>query len=222
MRPDNFAVTLLSQKSQSAAAEGGFIERFYAMLLGWGSVALVYLCTGWLSVEPAIIPEIWLDRQLTFSASAIWLYLSFFVLIPYTYFSALPKHLPLLRSAMQISAIISGLFFIFLPSSLVYPEITQQGFSASALRLLTAVDSANNCFPSLHASLTAICMICIVQERRLLRSVFVVILGVSILVSIIMLRRHLTIDVGAGVVLGIIAYALAGWSARRKKCSGLH
>ena len=207
---------VIAPQAKPLLSAGTLGTRFYEMVLGWGAVTLVYFCTAWLDVEPVIIAEIWLDRKLEFSVHAIWLYLSFFVLIPYTYFSATPEHLPRLRVAMQVSAVISGLFFVFMPSTLAYPLITQQGFSADVLKVLTTVDSANNCFPSLHASLTTICIVCVIEERRLTRSVCVGLLGVLILVSIIVLRRHLSIDVGAGVVLGLISYCVGGYLQRRR------
>ncbi len=185
------------------------MRALHSMVLGWGTVALVYFCTGWLDAEPVIIPQVWLDQQLGFTVNAVWFYLSFFVLIPYTYFSVDPGHLRPLRYAMQISAVVSGLFFVFLPSSLSYPQITQQGISADTLKLLIAVDSPNNCFPSLHASLTSICVIAGLQKRQFWRSVAFVITGFSILISIIMLRRHISIDVGGGVLVGVASYYLA-------------
>jgi len=180
------------------------------MFLGWGTVALVYFSLGWYSPTAVVIPELWLDQQLSFTPSALWLYLSFFILIPVTYFKVHADDLLHLRYAMQISAIISGLFFLFLPSQLVYPQYTDNGISSQWLALLVAFDTHQNCFPSLHASLTTICVMMLVNKQRLFRSMIMVLFGIAIGVSIIKLRRHLTIDVGGGVVVGVCAYFLAG------------
>lgn len=183
----------------------------HSMFLGWGTVALVYFATGWLSTEAVTIPQVWLDHRLGFTVNAVWWYLSFFLLIPYTYFTACSVQLLTLRYAMQISAVVSGLFFIWLPTSLVYPEITQTGVSADLLQLLISVDSPHNCFPSLHASLTTICVASGLQVKRFLRSTVMFCVGLAILTSIIMLRRHLTIDVGGGVAVGVLSYIVAGY-----------
>jgi len=166
-----------------------FAFRMRQMLYGWGSVALVYFAVGSLDVTPLTIPEVWLDRQLPFTEHAVWIYLSFFVLVPYTYFTIVPWRLVQLRVAMQISAVISGLFFVLLPTSLNYPPFDQQGISAQMLALLVTVDSPNNCFPSLHASLTTLCVVLNIDRE-----------------SIILLRRHLTIDVAGGLIVGLLAW----------------
>ena len=180
----------------------------YQMVLGWGTVALVYFGVAWFDADLVIIPEVWFDRQLPFTEKAIWVYCSFFILIPYTYFTVAPERLLPLRYAMQISAAVSGLFFIFLPTSLIYPEISPHGISAGMLSLLVALDSPNNCFPSLHASLTTICVLMSMHRQSVLRSLIIVLLGLAILLSIILLRRHLTIDVSGGVILGIVSCAV--------------
>jgi membrane-associated phospholipid phosphatase len=184
------------------------------MVLGWGSVALVYFGVGWLEVSPAVIPQVWLDRQLPFTVHAIWVYLSFFLLIPYTYCTVVPQRLTQLRVAMQIAAVVSGLFFVILPTSLSYPPVVQQGVSAQLLLHLIAVDSPNNCFPSLHASLTVICILVNLNRQNLLRSIGFLLAGIAILLSIIMLRRHLTIDVGGGMVVGVLSCLAAQYLTR--------
>lgn len=204
---------MLPEVSSKAPAErgaevGNLLWVLYQMVLGWGTVALVYFGVALFDTDPVVIPEVWLDRQLPFTEQAIWVYCSFFILIPYTYFTVAPERLLPLRYAMQISAAVSGLFFIFLPTSLIYPDISPQGISASMLSLLVAVDSPNNCFPSLHASLTTICVVMSMQRQYVLRSLIFVLLGLSVLLSIILLRRHLTIDVSGGVILGIASCAV--------------
>jgi len=189
--------------------KGPWLRALYEMILGWGTVGLVYLGLGWRDSQPVTIPELWLDHQLSFAPTAIWMYLSFFILIPYTYFSVHPNTLCRLRYSMQISALVSGLFFFLLPTQLNYPPINQQGISADLLKVLIGIDSHQNCFPSLHASLTTICVIMLCDKEKKVRSLLFLVLGVAIGISIIKLRRHLTIDVGAGILVGVVAYYLS-------------
>jgi membrane-associated phospholipid phosphatase len=121
------------------------------------------------------------------------------------YCTVVPQRLTQVRVAMQIAAVVSGLFFVILPTSLSYPPVVQQGVSAQLLLHLIAVDSPNNCFPSLHASLTVICILVNLNRQNLLRSIGFLLAGIAILLSIIMLRRHLTIDVGGGMVVGVLS-----------------
>ncbi len=184
------------------------------MVIGWGTVGVVYFSLGWREAEALLLPELWLDKQLPFTPAAIWVYLAFFLLIPYTYITVPAERLLRLRYAMQLCALISGVVFLILPTELNYPDVTGHGISAELLRFLMAIDSPKNCLPSLHAALSLVCVIALWQKQQLLRSVSIVVCGLAIGISIIQLRRHLTIDVSAGLVVGCIAFYVAGPIAR--------
>jgi hypothetical protein len=186
-----------------------FYQRITQMFIGWGTVGLVYFSLGWRETEAIILPELWLDKQLPFTPTAIWLYLAFFILIPYTYVTTPAERLFRLRYAMQISAIISGIIFLALPSQLSYPDIAGQGASVEMLRFLIANDSPKNCLPSLHAALSLICVITLWSKQKVIKSILITVAGLAIGISIIQLRRHLTIDLSAGLMVGLFSYYMA-------------
>lgn len=191
------------------AASGTWSNRFKQMVFGWGMVAVVYFSVGYLDNTPVVLSELWLDKQLTFTPHAVWAYLSFFLFIPYTYFTVNKDRLLRLRYSMQISAVVAGVIFYVLPTQLNFPVVEGDGVSVALLQLLMKVDSTQNCLPSLHASLSLICVLALWDNKRLLRSLLSLVVGAVISVSIVKLRRHLSIDLGAGLFLGAVAFYFA-------------
>ena len=86
--------------------------RLRHLALGWCSVGLVYGMCDWLQGVGTVVPETALDRAIPFSTSGIWLYLSFFALIPLAYLLADMPRLRWLERAMQMSALVSGAVFL--------------------------------------------------------------------------------------------------------------
>jgi len=193
----------------SAALSDGF-SRFRQLCIGWGTVGLVYFGVGYLENSPVTLSESWLDRELYFTPDAVWVYLSFFLFIPYAFKAVSTENLLRLRYAMQICALIAGAVFFFYPTQIVYPALSGDGLSIQALKLLMSVDSTKNCLPSLHAALSLVCVLALWNTGRPIHSILSLIAGTLISISIVKLRRHLSIDLGAGLFLGAIAYFLAG------------
>lgn len=184
--------------------------RLLYLLAGWGSVGLVYFSSDLLQGQGVLLPETLIDRAIAYSDAAIWLYLSFFILIPYTYLVATPQRVRWLARAMAISALICGLVFLLYPTTLAYPPVGDgTGWSTQLLRMLQTMDSTQNCLPSLHGALTLLCAWALFERERPMRSVLAVLLTLGICYAIIALRRHVSIDLGAGLLVGLAGGALA-------------
>ncbi len=188
---------------------GSLPARLRQMLLGWGCVGLVYFPTG-LTRGPAFtLSETSLDRLIAYTPDAVWPYLAFFALIPYAYLAAPQARVRQLARAMQLCAIGAGTVFLLFPTTLAYPPAPiGEGLGAWLLTRLLEADSTRNCLPSLHAALTALCVWALCERARPLRSAAVLLLGVAICYSVIALRRHLAIDLGAGLLLAVAAAML--------------
>jgi len=178
--------------------------RFWQMLAGWGAVGAAYTIAGLFQGSGVVLPETALDRMIPFNPVGIWLYLSFFLLVPYAYFTVDAARLQWLRRAMQLCAVLCGLVFLLWPTTLQYPAPAGAGISGTALRLLLAVDSSQNCLPSLHAALTLLCAWALLDTGKALRSWLVALWGVGICFAIIQLRRHTSLDLAAGLAAGIV------------------
>ncbi len=196
------------------------IARLRYMLLGWGCVGLIYFSTGLLEGPAAVLPQTAPDRLIAYNPGVIWLYLSFFVLIPYTYLAGPAARVPWLARSMQLCAVLAGAVFVLYPTTMLYPPASVGGGAgAHMLALLLAGDSSRNCLPSLHGSLTLVCVWALLERARPLRSLCVLALGVVICYSIIALRRHVWIDLSAGLASGIACGALAAWIFKQQERS---
>ena len=118
--------------------------RLRHMAFGWCSVGLVYGTCGVLQGAGTVVPETVLDRAIPFSTSGIWLYVSFFVLVPLAYLLADARRLPWLERAMQMSALISGAVFLLWPTTLHYPPLADASLPASVQRMLITFDSSQH------------------------------------------------------------------------------
>lgn len=138
--------------------------RLKQMLLGWGTVGVIYNFSDYLQGEGYQLTPSIIDNLIAFSPSAVWLYLSFFFIVPLGYLSTPLCHLRWLARSMQISALVAGVFYLLWPTTMHYPSFDQMGISAGALNRLIAIDSSQNCFPSLHAALTLLAVWAIAKK----------------------------------------------------------
>ena len=140
-------------------------SRLLHLLAGWGSVGLVYFSSDLLQGQGVLLPETAIDRAIAYSDAAIWLYLSFFILIPYAYLVADAARVRWLARAMALSALICGVVFLLYPTTLAYPPVGDgSAWSTQVLRMLQAADSTQNCLPSLHGALTLLCVWALVRQ----------------------------------------------------------
>lgn len=187
------------------------------MLLGWGGVGVIYHLSDRLQGTGNVIAPSWGDSLIPYSTSGIWLYLSFFFIVPLGYFLAPQGAVRWLTTAMLIAALGAGGVYLLYPTTLVYPEVTGTSLSSQVLAALTKVDSAQNCFPSLHITLTILSVWAIAKSRCFFTTLVFVFWGIAIAYSILQVRRHLFIDLAGGAILAWCAGLLAQWMSREHK-----
>jgi hypothetical protein len=85
------------------------------MFFGWGAVGVVYSLSDRLQGEGYHLAPMAIDQWIPFSPSAIWLYLSFFLIVPLGYLLVPCERLRWLARAMQLSALGAGA--VYLPFS---------------------------------------------------------------------------------------------------------
>ncbi|MCD4486330.1 phosphatase PAP2 family protein [Chromobacterium vaccinii] len=183
--------------------------RLRHMLLGWASVGCAYSLGSLWPRRAIVLPELAVDRWIPFNPAAIWLYASFFLIVPAAYLFASPGRLLWLQRAMQWCALAAGAAFLLWPTTLAYPPIVGDGGHAEALRFFLRFDTPHNCLPSLHGALTALAAWALWDGVRRWRSWLALAWALAILFSVIQLRRHLFIDLSAGVALGLLCGLLA-------------
>ena len=186
--------------------------RLRSIVLGWGTVGITYVVPCLLLQQPGVVlDETALDQLVTFDPRGVWLYLSFFALIPFAYLCADESRVPWLTGAMQLSALVCGAIFILFPTTLNYPPVDGSSLSDNVLRFIAANDSVHNCLPSLHAALTCLAAIALVVPDRPCRNGVVLLWSMAITYSILQTRRHLAIDISAGVLVALVCGMLTAW-----------
>lgn len=120
--------------------------RLKQMLLGWGTVGVIYNFSDYLQGEGYQLTPSIIDNLIAFSLRCVAVSLVFFI-VPLGYLSTPLCHLRWLARSMQISALVAGVFYLLWPTTMHYPSFDQMGISAGALNRLIAIDSSQNCFP---------------------------------------------------------------------------
>ncbi|MGQ5287841.1 phosphatase PAP2 family protein [Pectobacterium actinidiae] len=175
--------------------------RLKALLFGWGTVGVVYQLSAQFQGQGTVLPTSLVDEWISFSASAIWLYLSFFIIVPLSYLSCPMARLAGLRQATQLTAVMAGVVYLIFPTTMVYPQVVGDDLSTRALQLLLRIDSPQNCLPSLHIALTVLAVWAMSDDQQKVKTGFYLLWGVAIAFSILQLRRHLFIDLVTGAML---------------------
>lgn len=187
--------------------------RLKALLFGWGSVGVVYQLSAQFQGQGTVLPPSMVDEWIPFSPSAIWLYLSFFIIIPLSYLSCPITRLAGLRRATQLTALIAGAVYLIFPTTMVYPQVVGDDLSTRVLQLLLRIDSPQNCLPSLHIALTVLAVWAMSDGQQKVKTGLYLLWGAAIALSILQLRRHLFIDLVTGAMLA----GIVGWVFLRSR-----
>lgn len=179
-------------------------DRLWCLLTGWGAVGVVYNLTDTFQRPGTVLSPSFIDQMVTFNPAGIWLYLSFFIIIPLAYLTCPVGRLHWLRNAMVITALFSGAVYLLWPTTMIYPTFTPDAsLNAKMLTGLIHVDSTQNCLPSLHMALTALAVWAMSNRTHPLRTLCYLLWYLAIGFSILQLRRHLFVDLLSGTTLAL-------------------
>lgn len=182
--------------------------RLWHMLLGWGTVGVVYSLTDRLQGREPCCRR----RRLTGRSRLTrrpFGSICRFLIVPAGYLLAPLRRIKWLTLAMQLTALGAGAVYLLWPTTMAYPQNEGVGLSAQLLAALTQVDSAQNCLPSLHMALTVLAVWALSDGERKMRTALWMLWGVAIAFSILQLRRHLFVDLAGGALLALCAGGLA-------------
>ena len=183
-------------------------QRCWQLLLGWGSVGVLYTLASALPLPPAWpLPSTLIDQAIAFNPHWLFWYVSFFAFIPHAFFSCNTSQVLGLRRAFQCCAVVSALVFVLFPTTIAYPELPNANNAAQHAWLwLHQFDTRHNCLPSLHASLTTMAWLALQQQAKPLQRLGNSLWYALIVYSILATKRHYSMDVAAGILLGCVCY----------------
>ncbi len=166
-----------------------------------------------------VVPELALDRAIPFSPGWVLPYFSLWVYVS-LYPSLLTERRELVHYAVAaIGLSIAGLaIFFFWPTVIAQPAIDWTQYPSVAF--LKTVDAAGNVCPSLHvafAAFTACALQRLLIETGVARACrwLSLLWACAIIYSTLAIKQHVTLDVAAGLALGLGVGAVHSRSLRR-------
>ena len=114
-------------------------------------------------------------------------------------------------TADLLAELICGLFFVFLPTTNVRPEIIGSGLFSRLTAWLYQIDQAKYLFPSIHCLASWFCFIGVRADRRipLWYKAFNCAFALAVCASTLFLKQHCIPDVLAGLALAEVCWFLA-------------
>lgn len=125
-------------------------------------------------------------------------------------------------TADYLSRTVCALFFIFLPTTNIRPEVTGQGLPDVLMRFVYSMDAPTNLFPSIHCLVSWFCFIGIRGKSYVPKwyQVFSMFFAIAVFASTLFTKQHYIIDVIGGVILAEICYFIGNhtnWYQHIKK-----
>lgn len=191
---------------------GEVVKRLGYLILGWLSVGVVYYGSVYLQQDPILLGYSLVDKSIPFTEHAVWPYLSFFLIIPYCFLSAPYSNIRWMSFSFIGCGLIAGICFVTYPTMVDFAATPPISVSSFLYHKVLISDVNVNCLPSLHVALTVVAIWGAVNFSHKLRSLGLVLWGILICLSIIQLRRHVFIDLVAGLMLAwVVGYGMRMW-----------
>ena len=115
--------------------------------------------------------------------------------------------------ALDIGYLSSYVTFYFFQSTVTRPDVSGGGIFLYLVRFTYGFDKPYNCFPSIHVLVTFVVCAAILRSRVYSKSwkVFSIIISVLIIVSTVLIRQHVVLDIFGGIIYGIAAIKVSDW-----------
>jgi membrane-associated phospholipid phosphatase len=152
-----------------------------------------------------------LDRLIPFNDDTIWLYFSFYLLIPIA--PLLMVNGPQLRRyavGIGLIGLVSHLVFLLYPTAIVRPSVEGANW---VYRLMVTIDRPLNAWPSLHASVAIFSVLSCEQplgqnRRNWLWRGLLWLWVLAILYATLATKQHVLIDLVGGGLLAVVIYLI--------------
>src|SRR5262245_57138224 len=195
-------------------------RKWIAAALWYAAFSAIYTFTGRFYLRAPATFELWLpDRLIPFVDWTIWVYGSQFLLL-YGCFLGVNSARIISRLVYAISLASLLAFCVFLIYPTEFPRsVTVEEGSAFAFRFLYSIDSAANCFPSLHVALAWLSALSLRDERRkagALAMVWAALISISTLTT----KQHYFVDLVGGGGLALLCRWVIDRKAAPNFCGG--
>lgn len=113
--------------------------------------------------------------------------------------------------ALDIGYLSSYITFYFFQSTVARPDVSGEGIFLYLVRKTYGFDKPYNCFPSIHVLATYIVCAAILKSHVYSKGwkVFSIIVSVLIIVSTVLIRQHVVLDILGGIIYGAASITAA-------------
>ena len=114
--------------------------------------------------------------------------------------------------AHMISMVIAMVIFLLMPTTNTRPQVTGGGIWNLGMRVVYAVDTPENLFPSLHCQLSWLCCLALWKAPGVSRGLkwFCTVFSLLVFVSTLTTKQHILMDVFGGWLLAEATFRLCG------------
>jgi membrane-associated phospholipid phosphatase len=192
-------------------------RKWIAAALWYAAFSALYTFTGRFHLRAPATFELWLpDRLIPFIDWTIWVYASQFLLL-YGCFLGVnsARTVSRLVYAISLASLLAFCVFLIYPTEFPRSLEAKEGSTTFAFRFLYSIDSAANCFPSLHVALAWLSALSLRDERRKAGALAIV-WSTLISVSTLTTKQHYFADLVGGGGLALLCRWLIGkiWSVQ--------
>lgn len=101
------------------------------------------------------------------------------------------------------------------PSGEKFVRLALDDVHPAIMTILRPMSGIDNCFPSFHVSLAVTVALFAIRSGRRAFAAVMTAMAVSVIVSTMYLGIHWITDVGAGIIVGVLAYLIGEWLGRK-------
>lgn len=128
-----------------------------------------------------------------------------FLLITIIYFIFFYKDFKSVFISFISCQLTAYIIYTFYQTSVTRPDIVFKDTFSTLVAYIYSIDKPYNCFPSLHVSLSIICLlywIKILPRFQIIMNIFVML----ITLSTVFIKQHYVLDVISGIILAIVSF----------------
>lgn len=203
--------------NQAKTAFERFLPKYarIPLLLVLGFNFLVYFATKlFVDYSDAFDLSIWLDTVIPFSTVFITFYVGAYLQWGLSYIAAGRESREFcyrIVTADLVSKIFCFLFFVFMPTAIVRPEVTGNSVLDYLTRVIYAMDTPPvNLFPSIHCLESWVAIRCAFSMKKVgkVYRAITVFVSVGVFMSVVFLKQHYLVDIPAGILVFELALLL--------------
>ena len=110
-----------------------------------------------------------------------------------------------------LTSLLADIVFTIYPSEVIRPELNGSGILHFITNLIYSIDTpAVNCFPSLHCAVACLWILLSLEEKKIKvpYKIIICIVSVLIMISTLVIKQHVLVDVSGGIAIAIISYLI--------------